>query len=167
MGISLEPLANIRIRHEFKPGDLGRLIEHHGLLYLQEYGFDTTFEAYVAKPMAEFLLTQTSRERIWLVDSDGILMGSIAIVQHSDTDAQLRWYLLHPSLRGKGLGTRLMQEAIAFCHEQGYQRIFLWTVNTLTEAARVYTKSGFRLTEEQTHTIWGCQLTEQRYVLEL
>jgi GNAT superfamily N-acetyltransferase len=142
-------------------------VELHGLLYSQEYGFDHTFEAYVAKPLADFILTQSTRGRIWLVDAGGILMGSLAIVEHSAAEAQLRWYLLHPTVRGKGFGTRLMSEAITFCREQGYRKIFLWTVSSLLAAARVYKKFGFRVVEEQTHEIWGCTLTEQRYDLEL
>jgi GNAT superfamily N-acetyltransferase len=157
----------IRIRHEFRPGDIGRLVELHGLLYSSEYGFDHTFEAYVSKPLAEFVLQQSDRERIWLVDADDVLMGSVAIVEHSAAEAQLRWYLLHPSLRGRRLGTRLVEESIVFCREQHYERVFLWTVSPLVAAARVYSKAGFRISEEITHRIWGCQLTEQRYELNL
>jgi GNAT superfamily N-acetyltransferase len=157
----------IRIRHEFRPGDIGRLVELHGLLYSQEYGFDHTFEAYVSKPLAEFVLDQSDRERIWLVDADDVLMGSIAIVEHTAAEAQLRWYLLHPSLRGQGLGTRLVEESIAFCREQHYEKVFLWTVSSLVTAARVYSKAGFRVSEELTHRIWGRELTEQRYDLKL
>ena len=157
----------IRIRHEFEPGDAGRLIELHGLLYSQEYGFDHTFEAYVARPLADFVLHQTDRERIWLVDAGGILMGSLAIVKHNEAEAQLRWNLLHPSLRGKGLGKRLVEESTAFCLERGYRKIFLWTVSSLLAAAQVYRHAGFRVVEEHTHEIWGCLLTEQRYELEL
>ncbi len=160
-------MSSIVIRHEFKPGDIGRLVELHGVLYSHEHGFDHTFEAYVAEPLARFALRKTERERIWLVDDRGRLMGSAAIVTHSDTEAQFRWFLLHPSLRGKGLGMRLMSESLAFCREKGYQRIFLWTVSDLHAAAAVYNKAGFRLAEEQTHKIWGRVLTEQRYGLEL
>ena len=162
-----KPSQITTIRHEFKPGDAGRLIELHGLLYAQEYGFDHTFEAYVAKPLSEFMMSQTSREKIWLVDSDGVLMGSVAIVEHSEAEAQLRWFLLHPALRGRGLGNRLFEEAVAFCRECGNERVFLWTVGSLQAAARVYQRANFRITEEQTHTIWGCLLTEQRYDLVL
>jgi GNAT superfamily N-acetyltransferase len=162
-----EKLKGVTIRNEFRPGDAGRLIALHGLLYAEEYGFDQTFEAYVAKPLAEFMLTRTRRERIWLVDLDEVLTGCLAIVRHGDTDAQLRWYLLHPDLRGKGLGTKLVEDAVAFCREQGYKRIFLWTVSALTAAARVYVKTGFQLTEEHTHEMWGCMVTEQRYDLIL
>ena len=159
--------SKIEFRHAFRPGDAGRLIELHGLLYSQEYGFDHTFEAYVAKPLAEFMLAQTPRERIWLVDSDAVLMGSVVIVKHSETEAQLRWFLLHPSLRGSGLGTRLMAEEVEFCRESGYKNVFLWTVSSLLAAAQVYHKAGFRLTEEHAQELWGSRLTEQRYDLAL
>lgn len=157
----------IRIRHSFQPGDTGRLIGLHGLLYAREYGWDHTFEAYVAQPLAEFVLKHGSREKIWLVDYNGVLMGSIAIVKHSDTEAQLRWFLLHPSIWGRGLGSQLVRDAIDFCGEVGYKHVFLWTVSSLTAAARIYTNAGFHLSEENTHTIWGCVLTEQRYDLLL
>ena len=159
--------SKITIRHEFKPGDAGRLIELHGLLYAREYGFDHTFEAYVAKPLAEFIRNASSRERIWLVDSDGILMGSIAIVKHSETEAQLRWFLLHPDLRGIGLGKKLIEDAAGFCRDSQYQKVFLWTVSQLEAAAQLYQKTGFTLTEQVTHSIWGQLLTEQRYDLML
>lgn len=162
-----KPSHVVTIRHDFRPGDAGRLIELHGLLYSREHGFDHTFEAYVAKPLAEFMLTRAPRERIWLVDSDGVLMGSLAIVRHTETEAQLRWFLLHPLLRGRGLGNRLVEEAVAFCRESGYERVFLWTVSSLLAAAQVYRKADFRLTEEHTHEVWGCLLTEQRYDLVL
>ena len=157
----------VHIRTDFKPGDAGRLIELHGLLYSKEYGFNHTFEAYVAKPLAEFMLRNSTRERIWFVDEDGELVGSIAIIEHSASVAQLRWYLLHPRLRGKGLGKRLMDDAIAFCRAAGYKKVFLWTVSSLLTAARVYEKSGFHISEEKTHEIWGKVLTEQRYDLDL
>ena len=160
-------MNSIDIRHEFKPGDIGRMVELHGLLYSEEYGFDHTFEAYVAEPLAKFALTKSDRERIWLVDSGEILMGCVAIVKQSEEEAQFRWFLLHPSLRGRGLGSRLMNETIAFCREKEYKRVFLWTVSDLHAAAAVYRGAGFRLIEEYTHTTWGLWLTEQRYELEL
>jgi GNAT superfamily N-acetyltransferase len=113
------------------------------------------------------VLRQDVRESIWLVDINNVLRGSLAIVKHNETEAQLRWYLLHPSLRGKGLGTRLMEESIAFCRQQGYTKVFLWTVSSLHAAAHVYIRAGFRVTEEHTHEMWGCILTEQRYDLQL
>jgi len=159
--------ANVKIRHHLKPGDIGYLAYLHGVLYAKEYGWDHTLEAYVAPPLAKFAMSQTDRERIWIVEKDGETAGSIAIVESSKTEAQLRWLLLHPDVRGYGIGRRLVEEAIAFCRESGYSSVFLWTVRGLLAAAHLYESVGFHLTEEKTHKIWGAVLTEQRYDLKL
>ncbi len=159
--------ATIAIRHEFKPGDIGYLTYLHGTLYAKESGWDHTFEAYVAGPLSEFAKSHSPRERIWLIDSQGQVAGSIAIVEASKDSAQLRWFLLDPGIRGKGIGRLLMDEALAFCREQSYRHVFLWTEASLTVAAKLYVSAGFRLTEEKTHEFWGASVTEQRYDLTL
>ncbi|HEX5734475.1 MAG TPA: GNAT family N-acetyltransferase [Blastocatellia bacterium] len=155
----------IRLRHDFKPGDIGRLVYLHGTLYAEEFGWDHTFEAYVAGPLAEFAKSHNNRERIWIVETDQQVFGSIAIVEASAQEAQLRWLLLHPELRGQGVGRMLGEEAINFCRASGYRAIFLWTVSELKAAASLYRSLGFQLTEENTHRMWGATITEQRYEL--
>lgn len=159
--------ANVSIRNQLKPGDIGYLTYLHGILYANEYGWDYTFEAYVAGPLAEFSKTHNDRERIWIVEKDRQVSGSIAIVAASEKEAQLRWMLLTPDLRGQGLGRFLVEETLEFCKAQGYASIFLWTVSLLTPATRLYQSVGFQLTEQKTHRIWGVELTEQRYDLTL
>ena len=157
----------ITIRHNFKAGDVGYLTSLHGVLYAQEYGWDHTFEAYVACPLAEFAKSSNERERIWIVETNEVIVGSVAIVEVSNTEAQLRWLLLQPDLRGQGIGRYLLNDTIHFCREMGYSSIFLWTVSLLTAATNLYKSLGFQITQEKTHPIWGAVLTEQRYVLEL
>ena len=89
--------AGVSIRHELMPGDIGYLVYLHGTLYSKEYGWDHTFEAYVAGPLSEFAVSRDDRERIWIVERKGVIAGSIAIVGSSTDTAQLRWFLLHPS----------------------------------------------------------------------
>jgi GNAT superfamily N-acetyltransferase len=101
------------------------------------------------------------------VEKAGRVRGSVAIVDASENAAQLRWLILHPEVRGFGLGRRLVEEAVGFCRTCGYARVLLWTVKGLLAATRIYTGIGFRLTEEKTHRIWGNEITEQRYELEL
>jgi N-acetylglutamate synthase-like GNAT family acetyltransferase len=158
---------NLTIRHDFKPGDIECLTSLHGILYAKDYGWDKSFEMYVAGPLSEFAASRTKREKVWLVERDSTIAGSIAIVQSSADIAQLRWFLLHPDLRGRGIGSFLIKEAILFCREQSYRSIFLWTEVSLVAAARLYVAVGFRLTEEKKHEMWGMMVTEQRYDLNL
>src|SRR2546423_4368740 len=102
------------LRTDLRPGDLGTIVYLHGVIYAREYGFDPTFEAYVAGPLAEFVRRASPRERLWIAERDGRLIGSVAVVAASPQTAQLRWFLVDPCARGAGLGKRLLREAIAF-----------------------------------------------------
>jgi GNAT superfamily N-acetyltransferase len=156
------------IRHDLKPGDIGYLTYLHGILYAEEYSYDQTFEAYVADGLAEFVQSfNPDRDRIWLAEINGHIIGSIAIVGRSNADAQLRWFLVHPDYRGLGLGRKLIEAAVLFCKECKYKTIFLWTTSELSVARHLYTSLGFRKTEERTHKIWGKEVTEERYDLHL
>jgi len=144
-------------------GDLGDIVKQHGLLYANEYGYDYTFEAYVAEPLAQFVKRQSSRERIWLVKLDGDLLGSICICELSETEAQLRWFSVTPEARGKGLGKALMDNALTFCSEQGYIKVILWTVKGLEASTSLYLKYGFTIKQEIEHELWGKMQLEQCY----
>ncbi|MBI4429069.1 MAG: GNAT family N-acetyltransferase [Ignavibacteriales bacterium] len=159
--------ANVIIRNDLRPGDIGSLILLHGTLYAKEFGWDHTFEAYVAGPLSGFAKSSSRSEKIWIVEKSETIAGSIAIVEASACDAQLRWLLLHPELRGLGIGKKLMDEALRFCRDCGYHSVFLWTEARLIAAARLYHSFGFELTEEKTHELWGTTVTEQRYELVL
>ena len=160
-----EPLPGIALRHDLKPGDLGRIVSFHGTIYAREYGFDPTFEAYVAGPLSEFVLSRTDRDRLWIADRENRIVGCIAIVGTSEQEAQLRWFVVEPSARGFGLGKRLLHEAVAFCKRSGYKSVFLWTVSALRAAAHLYRSVGFEKVEERPEKRWGVDVVEERYVL--
>ena len=161
--------TNIVVRHDLRPGDMGRVIALHGELYAREYGFDHGFEAYVAETVAEFgKLARPGLDRLWVAERDGQLVGCIAIIGREDGLAQIRWFLVHPTARGGGLGRRLVQESLAFCREAGYRSVCLWTVSGLEAAARLYLAAGFRKTETKPPAVlWGATLSEERYDLSL
>jgi len=157
-----------QIRTEMRPGDLGEVVRLHGVLYAEEYGLDNTFEAYVAAPLSEFVLAkETGGQRIWIVEHRGNVAGCIAIVKNAERVAQLRWFLLVPEMRGRGLGKRLMEEAVEFSRRAGYRRIILWTFSELETAIALYRRWGFEKTEEKAHHIWGRDLVEEKYELGL
>ena len=158
---------SISIRHHFLSGDVGYITYLHAVLYAPEQGWDHTFDSYVALPLAQFALRRSAQERIWIAEREGRIVGCVAIVKFSEKEAQLRWLLLHPDVRGLGLGRKLVEEALAFSRDAGYSSVFLWTVNTLPAAAGLYRSVGFHEIEELTHELWGCQVTEVKYELEL
>ncbi len=164
---SSEVPSPFSIRQELRPGDLGAIVRLHGLVYAREHGFDATFEAYVAGPLAEFVRSPSPRNRLWMVERNGELVGCVAIVGVSEAAAQLRWYLVDPSARGQGLGRWLLQEAVQFARGCGYGSLFLWTVSSLTVAARLYQAVGFRRVEQRPGQCWGVDVVEENYVLNL
>lgn len=155
--------SDIALRTTLQPGDLGTIVYLHGVLYAQEYGFDPTFEAYVAEPLGRFVQSATERERLWIAEQAGRLVGCAAIVTATPETAQLRWFLVDPCVRGQGLGTRLLQEAVAFAQACGYRDCILWTVSALTTAAKLYQAAGFHKVEVKPGHLWGVEVVEEKY----
>jgi GNAT superfamily N-acetyltransferase len=163
----LKPERPISIRHHLLPGDVGCITYLHAVLYAPEQGWDHTFDSYVAIPLAQFAMRCSPQERIWIMEKEGRIVGSAAIVKASEKIAQLRWLLLRPEERGRHYGRRLVEEALQFCREAGYSSVFLWTVSTLPAAAGLYRSVGFQETEKVAHELWGSLVTEVKYELEL
>ena len=162
--MTLQKPGHRMIRTDLRPGDVGVITAAHGTVYAAEYGWDVTFEAYVAEHLARFAQRAPQpRERIWIAEDDGRFAGCIAIVESTAGTAQLRWFLVHPDARRTGLGTRLMTEAMAFTRAADYTDVFLDTVSILTDAARLYAAAGFNLESEHPHDGWGAHVTAQRY----
>lgn len=151
-----------------EPGDMGWVAHRHGVLYAQEYGWDEHFEALVAQIVAEFINNYNpGRERCWIAEMDGEIIGSVFVVQSSETVAKLRLLLVEPKARGLGLGTRLVEECIRFARRRGYQKLILWTNSILLEARHIYKKTGFKLVAEEAHHSFGHDLIGETWELVL
>ena len=151
-----------------KPGDIGYITYRHGVIYANEYQLDETFEAYVGKYIAEFVENyDPALEHLWVVEDGTGIVGSIAIIKGNDKTAQLRWLLVEYHVRNRGIGTKLMHEALSFCRYRGYRKVVLGTFSDLKIARNMYLKEGFQLVSSKTHSIWGQNLTEEQWELNL
>lgn len=139
-----------------QPGDMGWVVHRHGALYWKEYGYDERFEALVAQIVAEFIQHfDPRRERCWIAEKDGEVVGSIFVVAKSKTVARLRLLLVEPSTRGLGIGRRLVEECVRFARQAGYKKMMLWTQSELGAARHLYQQAGFRVVAKQRHKSWG------------
>jgi DNA-binding MarR family transcriptional regulator/GNAT superfamily N-acetyltransferase len=161
------PAAGFVLRSP-RPGDLGWIVQRHGALYAQQYGWDESFEALVAQIVAEYARDHDPRrEAAWIAEVDGEPAGCVLCVRREDDVAQLRLLLVDPRARGRGIGARLIEECLRFAQRVGYKRITLWTNDVLHEARRLYERAGFELVESAPHHSFGHDLVEQTWARPL
>jgi GNAT superfamily N-acetyltransferase len=151
------------------PGDYGWVIQRHGALYAEQYGFDISFEALVARIVADFAQNHdTARERAWIAVLDGAPVGSVFCVDAGNGVAKLRLLLVDPAARGRLLGRQLVEECIAFARAAGYRELTLWTQRQLEAARRIYVRTGFELIEQEPPTEqFGTQQASETWRLVL
>ena len=150
------------------PGDLGWVVQRNGARYAAEYGWDESYEALVARIVADYAArADHKREAAWIAELDGQPAGCVFCMRKSDDVAQLRLLLVEPHLRGRGIGERLVAECVAFARRTGYREIVLWTNDVLHAARRIYQRAGFELVSSEEHHSFGHDLVAQDWRLPL
>jgi len=162
-------LQDIEIRGYY-PGVVGKITELHAVYYHEHWGFDVTFETQVGGELSEFVRHfDGSRDGLWVAVKKGRVAGAIAIdgVDAFGDGARLRWFIVDPRFQGSGIGKNLIMQALGFCKQKGFPKVYLWTFKGLEGARRLYEVVDFRLSEENQIAQWGQTIIEQKYELEL
>jgi DNA-binding MarR family transcriptional regulator/GNAT superfamily N-acetyltransferase len=149
-------------------GDMGWVVHRQGRLYAQEYGYDEQFEALAAEIVAKFIQHyDAKRERCWIAEKDGEVVGSVFLTAKSRTTAKLRLLYVEPTARGLGIGSRLVSECVRFARQAGYKKMVLWTQSELDAARHIYKQAGFRVVEKKRHHSFGKNLVAETWELSL
>lgn len=160
-------LKDIKINTNLKPGDLGYIIHKHGVIYSEEYNHGVSFEAYVAQGIFEFYSNYNPvKDRIWICEHNNKIIGSLVLQHREKNTAQLRYFYLEKEYRGIGLGKLMMNLYMDFYMKCGYVSSYLWTTHELDTATALYTKHGYRLTEELNTNSFGKNLIERKFELK-
>lgn len=166
-GLFLMIMGDVRFSG-YIPGAIGRIAELHGTYYSKHWGFDLFFESKVAIELSEFLRRfNEATDGFWVASVEEKIVGSIAIdgVRHDSKGAHLRWFIVALENREQGIGRMLLKEAVEFCREKEFGRVYLWTFAGLDPARHLYEKFGFTMCEEHEGNQWGRTVTEQRFEL--
>lgn len=160
--------AKAFILRDPRPGELGIVIQKQAELYTREYGWDWTFEGLLAEIVGQYVKAyDPARERCWIAENAGEVVGSVFVVKQDEHTAKLRMLYVDASARGLGLGRRLVDECLRFARAQGYRRLVLWTNDILVSARRIYQAAGFELVEEEKHHSFGKDLVGQVWARDL
>jgi GNAT superfamily N-acetyltransferase len=149
-------VSSVEVRRELRSGDIGEIIRMHGVLYPREHGLSPNMERHVANAVTDAVgRGWPGNGGVWIVERDGEFAGSLALTDEGDGLAALRWFLFDPSVRGLGLGARLVSELVDEAERRGFERIWLETLGILATAAKIYRSHGFECVSERLGPPWG------------
>jgi len=149
-------------------GDMGWIVHRQAVLYATEYGWTAEFEAMIAEIVAAFIRDfDPKRERCWIAERHGEIVGSVFLVKGGEKTGKLRLLYVEPSARGLGIGAALVDACVAEARRTGCTKLVLWTNDILVSARKIYEAAGFRLVGEEPHHSFGKDLVSQDWELEL
>lgn len=153
---------------QHQPGDLAWIVERQAILYVEEYGWDGSYEGLAAEIIARFIKNyDAKRERCWIAERDGHRVGAVLVANASGNIAQIRLLHVEAEARGLGIGRRLVDECVRFACQAGYHKMILWTQSILQAARHIYRQAGFEIVRQEQHHSFGKDLTAETWELDL
>ncbi|MCR8667677.1 GNAT family N-acetyltransferase [Aestuariibaculum sp. M13] len=98
-----------------------------------------------------FSLFDTEKSILWVAEEKGEILGCCGIYPTDGLPegyVELVKFYLAPSARGKGVGTKLMEQSIESAKALGYTNIYLESLPHFATAVKMYTKLGFQTLRE-------------------
>ncbi|WP_236893149.1 GNAT family N-acetyltransferase [Desulfoluna limicola] len=166
----------------YTTGLIGRVASLEAVFYREHWQLGRPFEAVIASGLSDYFNRyETGVDAFFRVvhhkecgslsgQPREMVMGSLAVDRsgrNREGEVALRWFFLHPSLHGRGLGKLLMHRAVAFARETGVRDIEVETFEGLDAACGIYESFGFELEGRWEGRQWGRPLPERRYRLIL
>ena len=111
------------------------------------------FEGYVAdndtgadiENIVEAYFSDDGHSALWVADYDDNIVGMIGVQKTSDHEAEIRRLRVRSDYRRKGLGAKLVEQAITFCQHHGYLKVTLDVRIERGPAISLFEKFGFSL----------------------
>jgi len=130
----------IRIRG-YEEADRRAIIELVKTVLFEIYGTQAESIEDLSRVKEEYLDNDGA---FFVAEDQGEIAGVIAVTREKDGIARLRRMYVDRRYRRRGIGHRLLCQAVRFCQEQGYRKIILSTYPQMRAALALYAKHGFR-----------------------
>ena len=114
--------TEIDLTEGYRPGVIGRIAQMHAVYYAREWDLGAFLEAKIARDCAGFIDRYDSGADLLLLALNGeAVAGSIIVdlndptskdVEGGDRGAHIRWFIVDDSIRGAGIGRKMMQRAV-------------------------------------------------------
>ena len=121
---------------------IGRVFSEYGLLLMPTFEVPDLlqFDAYYTAPRGAF----------WIVRDDTRVVGSVGVDRVDARTAELKRLYVDATMRGRGIGQRLVETVIEWSREQRMTRLVLWSDTRFENSHRLYRRLGFEQLGERT-----------------
>jgi len=144
----------IRIRR-YTPGDGNRALSVMKRVYIDELGWRNVFLREAVTALKNMLQSHDPRFELFLLaEAERTPVGVMFLKRKSGRTAFLRWLTVTRDARNRGLGKTLLECAVDFSRNAGYDSMDLVTVDRLEHALEFYRRQGFIESARRKDMVW-------------